>query len=156
MISLVELICLRIKRTEKKGNEFIIGHIGCKVRNIVQSWNYGWKDCKGVMCVYVYVCLCVFGIIISDSHFFFFFHIILISLLPISWVSNSKPTEAVVINEFWHIKSSGSFQPSFSRFLYSFCQDWLFLTFLSWSYICILYYFPVSFTNFHPFTSINY
>ena len=41
MISLVELICLRIKRIEKKGNEFIIGHIGCKVRNIVQSWNYG-------------------------------------------------------------------------------------------------------------------
>ena len=50
------------------------------------------------MCVYVYVCLCVFGIIISDSQFFF--HIILISLLPISWVSNSKPTEAVVINDF--------------------------------------------------------
>ena len=61
---------------------------------------FGLNIVKVCMCVYVYMCLCVFGIIISDSLFFVFFHIILISLLPISWVSNSKPTEAVVINEF--------------------------------------------------------
>lgn len=47
------------------------------------------KYCKGV-------CVCLASLI-SDSHFFY---MILVSLLPISQVSYSKPIKAVVINDF--------------------------------------------------------